>query len=147
MLKHRLSKFCSTVAIMLCVLFSGSFIQSCTDVFDDYKYDDERPKWLGSSIYDFLKGKHNGESYNYYVALIDSLDYADVLARTGSKTLFVANDSAFEEFFKNNRWGVERFEDLTKAQMKILLYSAMLDNTLQHDMLSSTGSTAGSEGT
>lgn len=137
MLKHRLSKLCSTAAIMLCVLFTGSFMQSCTDVFDDYKYDDERPKWLGSSIYDFLKGKHEGASYNYYIRIIDSLDYADVLARTGSKTLFVADDSAFVEFFKDNKWGVTRFEDLTKAQMKILLYSAMLDDAYLLDMMSS----------
>ena len=67
---------------MLCVLFSGSFIQSCTDMLDDYPYDNKRPKWLGSSIYDFLKGKHEGTSYNYYVRIIDSLDYSDVLART-----------------------------------------------------------------
>ena len=137
MLKHRLSKFCSTVAIMLCVLFSGSFIQSCTDMLDDYPYDNERPKWLGSSIYDFLKGKHEGTSYDYYVRIIDSLDYSDVLARTGSKTLFIADDSAFVEFFKDNRWGVTRFEDLTKAQMKILLYSAMLDDAYLLDMMSS----------
>lgn len=136
MLRHRLSKFSRATLVAMCVLFTGSFM-SCTDTFDDYKYDDTDPNWLGASIYDFLKGETGEHTYNNYIAIIDSLGYADVLARTGSKTLFVADDAAFEEFYRNNRWGVKSISDLSKAQMKTLLYSAMLDNTYLLDMMSS----------
>ena len=137
MLKHRLSKFGRVAFVSLCALFAGGIMQSCTDEFDDYKYDDEEPSWLGASIYDFLKGEQGARTYNYYTAIIDSLGYTDVLASTGSKTVFVADDAAFERFFQNNRWGVSSFSELSKAQMKILLYSSMLDNAYLLDMMSS----------
>ncbi len=137
MLKHRLSKFGRVAFVSLCALFAGGMMQSCTDEFDDYKYDDEEPSWLGASIYDFLKGEQGARTYNYYTAIIDSLGYTDVLASTGSKTVFVADDAAFEKFFQNNRWGVSSFNELSKAQMKILLYSSMLDNAYLLDMMSS----------
>ncbi len=137
MLKHRLSKFGHVAFVSLCALFAGGIMQSCTDEFDDYEYDDKEPSWLGASIYDFLKGEQGARTYNYYTAIIDSLGYTDVLASTGSKTVFVADDAAFEKFFQNNRWGVSSFNQLSKAQMKILLYSSMLDNAYLLDMMSS----------
>lgn len=137
MLKHRLSKFGRVAFVSLCVLFTGSVMQSCVDEFDDYPYDDEEPSWLGASIYDFLKQEKGARTYNYYTAIIDSLGYTDVLASTGSKTVFVADDAAFEKFFQNNRWGVKSFSELSKVQMKILLYSSMLDNAYLLDMMSS----------
>lgn len=147
MFKHRLSKFGRASLFAACMLIVGGSMNSCQDKLDDYKYDDEEPTWLGASIYDFLKEGSPGHTYNNFVELIDSLGEAETLAHTGSKTLFVADDIAFEEFYKNNPWGVNSVAEMTKAQMKIILKSAMLDNTLQLDMLSSTGATAGSEGT
>ncbi|MBR5455613.1 MAG: hypothetical protein IKU76_01520 [Bacteroidaceae bacterium] len=147
MFKHRLSKFGRASLFAACMLLVGGSMNSCQDKLDDYKYDDEEPTWLGASIYDFLKEGTPGHTYNNFVALIDSLGETETLAHTGSKTLFVADDAAFDEFYRNNPWGVTSVADMSKAQMKILLYSAMLDNTLQLDMLSSTGATAGSEGT
>lgn len=146
MLKHRLSKFCSTTCVALSLLFTGSFMTSCQDTFDEYSYDDEEPGWLGSSIYAFLQDetqKGGEHTYRNFIALIDSLDMTEVLAHTGSKTLFVADDAAFERFFANNRWGVKRFEDLTESQMKLLLRSAMLDNAYLLDMLSNSSVVAG----
>ena len=140
MLQHRLSKFGSTALVALCLLFTGSIMQSCNDeLFDDYKYDDEYPNWLGGSIYDALKGNHGGHTYQTYLYIIDSLNYRDVLERTGSKTLFVADDAAFEEFFANgkNRWQVSSKEELSKNQMRVLLFSSMLDNAYLLDMMSS----------
>lgn len=136
MLRHRLCKFGYAAFFALCMLFTG-VSTSCTDELDEYKYDDEYPAWLGASIYEFLKdGNHNGRTYNTLVAIIDSLDYDDVLSRTGSKTLFVADDDAFARFFQNNRWGVTGIEDLSRTQMKILLFGSMLDNTYLLDMMS-----------
>lgn len=137
MLRHRLCKFGHIMFFALCVLVTGSFMQSCTDELDEYKYDDEYPEWLGASIYDFLKdGNHNGRTYNYLISIIDTLGYDEILARTGSKTLFVADDDAFRRFFQKNEWGVTCFEDLSLTQMNILLKGSMLDNTYLLDMMS-----------
>lgn len=69
------------------------------------------------------------------VRLIDDLDYATVLSKTGSKTLFVADDDAFDEFYKNNSWGVKCYDSLTIAQKKLLLHTSMLDNPYLLEML------------
>ena len=136
MFKNCLSKF-SCALIALCALVTGGLFQSCTDVLDDYKYDDKEPSWLGSSIYAVLNDESGDRTYRNYVRIIEDLDLKDVLARTGSKTLFIADDAAFEKFFANNDWGVECYEDLTVAQKKVILYNSMLDNAYLLDMLSS----------
>ena len=146
MFKHRLSKFGRASLLAVCMLLVGGSFQSCQDWLDDYKYDDEEPKWLGASIYDFLKEGVPGHSYNCYVELIDSLELKTVLAHTGSNTLFVADDAAFERFFENNPWGVKSISDMSKAQMKVLFRSSMLDNALLLDMMASTGPNSGDEG-
>ena len=147
MFKHRLSKFGKATLFMACMLLVGGSLNSCQDVFDTYKYDDEEPTWLGASIYDFLKKGTPGHTYDCFIELIDSLGEKETLAHTGSKTLFVADDAAFERFFENNPWGVKSISEMTKAQMKILLYSSMLDNAMLLDMLSSTGTSTSAEGT
>jgi hypothetical protein len=93
---------------------------------DDYLYDDNEPEWLGSSIYDYLK---SSENYTYYTRLIEEVeDYKEVLSKTGSKTLFVADDKAFEEFFKNNMWNVSSYDNLNLTQKKLILKFSMIDN-------------------
>lgn len=72
-----------------------------------YDLDERSPAWLGESIYDYLA--HDGH-YNYTVRLIQGLNYQDVLGRTGSKTLFVADDDAWDRFFKNNVFGAHSYE-------------------------------------
>jgi uncharacterized surface protein with fasciclin (FAS1) repeats len=108
---------------LLIILAAGILLfSSCAD---DYPYDDKEPDWLGSSIYDYLESDGN---YTNYVRLIDDLGYKEVLSLTGSKTLFVAKDSAFVEFYKNNPWGVTSYEQLTIPQKKYLLYFSMINN-------------------
>lgn len=102
---------------------------------DDYFYDDTNPSWLGSSIYEYLEGQGN---YTNFVKLINDLDYREVLARTGSKTLFVANDDAFNTFYQNNAWGVRSYDQLTKSQKKLLLNGVMINNSYLLEMMSST---------
>lgn len=138
----------------LAVVMGG--LTACTD---DYDLDDEGnyPSWLGGSIYEALKNPESLNSdgkevlsgtFSNYVRLIDDLGYAETLGKTGSKTVFPANDEAFGRFFQNNSWGVTRYEDLTEAMKKQLLYSSMLDNALLVEMLSnvSNGSTAVTQG-
>ena len=106
-------------------------IYSCKD---DYRLDDETPSWLGSSIYEYLEQQG---SYSNFVKLIDDLNYKEVLARTGSKTLFVADDAAFDTFFKQNPWGVHSYGELTQSQKKLLLGTAMINNAYLLEMMSS----------
>ena len=111
---------------------------------DDYDWDDGDPTWLGSSIYEYLEGKGN---YTNFVRLINDLDYREVLARTGSKTLFVADDDAFNTFYQNNSWGVHSYEQLTRNQKKLLLNSAMVNNAYLLEMMSSTKAGSGDNAT
>ena len=80
---------------------------------EGYDLAENDPDWLGSSIYDYLRSEGN---YSNVVRMIDDLGYSDVLAKTGSKTLFVADDAAFSRFYQNNSWGVRSYEELSLAQ-------------------------------
>ena len=102
---------------------------------DGYELAEEDPSWLGSSIYDYLKSDGN---YSNMVKLVDDLGYADVLAKTGSKTLFVADDDAFNRFYQKNDWGVHSYAELSYAQKKLLLYGSMINNACQVAYLSSS---------
>lgn len=126
-------------AVMLAAMCGG--LTSCTD---DYKLDDDGVSPGYISIYALLQNPeqldgqehHLTGTFRYYLRLADDLGYAEVFNRTGSKTIFPANDEAFERFFRNNTWGVGRYEDLTEQQKKMLLYGSMIDNALLTGMLS-----------
>ena len=121
-------------ALCLLLITCGT-TYSCSD---NYDLDTTTPGFLGGSIYSELKNR--GEFTNV-IKLIDDLDYAEVLDRTGSKTLFVAGDSAFTAFFASNDWkdasgnAVRSYEQLSQAQKRLLLYSSMLDNAYLTEML------------
>lgn len=120
---------------LLCVGMLSSCIDKNEEVDEDVK-----PDWLGSSIYDELANPKEGNlegTFSTYLWLVDQLDYKEVLSRTGSKTVFPANDEAFDRFFASEPWpGVKSKEDLTEAQKKILLYTSMLDNAMLVNMMS-----------
>ena len=112
-----------------------------TGCSDRFKLDDDgnSPSWLGNSIYEELKNPNPENltgSFNYFLRLADDLGYQETLDKTGSKTVFVANDEAFERFFKSNTWGVKSFEQLSLAQKKQLFFGSMLDNAMLVEMLS-----------
>lgn len=104
------------------ILIVGFGIMSCED---DYLYTKEEPEWLGESIYDYLKSEKN---YSTYLKLVEEVGYKEVLSKTGSKTIFVSNDEAFDRFFSNNSWGVSSYEQLTMGQKKIIMNFGMIDN-------------------
>lgn len=124
--KGTLSRFARLLPALLVV---SLLLVSC----DKYPYDDKEPDWLGASIYDYLKTDGH---FTNYTRLIEDLGYTEVLSRTGSKTLFVANDSAFTEFYKSNQWGATSYEKLTLAQKKLILNFSMINNAYLIDMLS-----------
>lgn len=116
--------------LWISLIIGTAFFVSCKD---DYIYDDQEPEWLGASIYDYLKQNGN---YNYYVAIIDELEYTEVLQKTGSKTVFVADDAAFDRFFQDNAWGVSSFEQMTIAQKKLILNFGTINNAYLIETLS-----------
>ena len=128
-----MKKFFFCVSLVLTGLMT-----SCIDKNEEVDAN-SKPSWLGESIYAELKnpsahGLLSG-TFKNYLQLIDDLGYAEVLNRTGSKTVFPANDDAFERFFASNDWGVKSYRDLSDVQKKLLLYSSMLDNALLVGML------------
>ena len=125
----RLSAVCLALAGM------GGLV-SCSE----YDLDEETPAGWDRSIYSWLNEQGN---FTTMVKLIDDLNYSEVLAKTGSKTLFAADDAAFERFFKNNSWGVGKYEDLNTTQKRKLLFGAMINNSYQVQALSSTPNASG----
>lgn len=128
-----MKKFFVCISLVLTGLMA-----SCVDKFQEVDAD-SKPSWLGESIYAELKNANQERlsgTFSNYVRLIDDLGYAETLNRTGSKTIFPANDEAFARFFQKNEWGVTSYEQLTTSQKKLLLYSSMLDNALLVNMLS-----------
>ena len=116
--------------IAACGLLIGtSMLQGCKD--DDVLTG--QPSWLGNSIYERLK--EDGQ-YKTMVWLIDDLGQREVLSHTGSKTLFAANDSAFQQWFAHNNWGVSSYDQLTLSQKKLLLNNSMINNAYLIELMS-----------
>ncbi len=105
-------------------------MNSCSE----YDLDQRDPEGWGESIYSWLSENGN---YTNTVRMIDDLGYKEVLAKTGSKTLFVADDNAYERFFNNNSWGVRSYGQLSTSQKKLLLFGSMMDNSMQLSSLPS----------
>ena len=110
-------------------LVGGAALTSC----QEYDLDEKSPEGWGNSIYSWLDGQGN---YTNTVKMINDLNYQEVLGKTGSKTLFVADDAAYERFFSNNPWGAKSYNDLTAPQKKMLLFGNMLGNSIQLNSLS-----------
>lgn len=121
-------------------------LSSCVDK-NELVDESTMPSWLGSSIYGELSNpdpaKGLSGTFRTYLRLVDDLGYSETLNRTGSNTVFPANDEAFDRFFASNDWGVSRYEDLTASQKKMLLYSSMLNNAILVEMLSNVSSADG----
>ena len=120
---------------------------------DEFILDDEKPSWLNSSIYESLEQKGN---FRTYLKLLADKDVnpenmrplTDVLSRTGSKTVFVANDSAWDAFFaanallpESNPWHyATSYDKLSQAQKKLLIHTSMLNNAIVMENLASSES-------
>ena len=121
--RSPMRKWACTMAV---ALVGGAFLAGC----HEYDLDERMPDGWGSSIYSWLQEQGN---YTNTVRLISDLGYQEVLGKTGSKTVFVADDAAYAAFYKDgaNPWGVRSYEQLTLAQKKLLLFGSMLDNSMQ----------------
>ena len=129
------------MAVVVCGLLMGAWsLQSCKD---DSILLTGQPEWLGNSIYERLQEDGN---YTTLLRLVDDLGQTEVLRHTGSKTLFAANDSAFQAWYGNNSWGVSRYEQLSSAQKKLLLNNSMVNNAYLIELLSNVSGNPPMEG-
>lgn len=128
-------------------LYASLFCLGLVSCQKDYLVPEgELPSWLGESIYKELQqSSHLEGTFNTYCRLIDDMGYADVLSRTGSKTIFPANDEAFARFFDggNNKFGARSYDELTRSQKAELLFSTMLDNAILVGSLSNQQNSSG----
>lgn len=116
------------------------------------------PEWLGTSIYEELESRGD---YSVTLALINSSpvaqdNYREMLSRTGSKTLFVADDNAWQRFFDKNKklssenpWStitsVESFNASgNELKVRRLMKGMMLNNAYVLDLLGNLSSDASS---
>ena len=105
-------------------------VGSCSDEALDREND--QPSGL-NSLYGYVS---DNAEFSTFKQLIEDLGIQEELSRTGSMTLFVANDDAFDEFYKSNVFGAKSYAELTKTQKNILLKSAMISNPYTTSMLS-----------
>ena len=147
---NRLSKWRRHSSRVVCLLAACGLMYACKD---EFILDDEKPSWLNSSIYESLEEKGNFRTYLKLLADKDvnpegMRSLKDVLSRTGSKTVFVANDSAWNAFFdanaklpEANPWHyATSYENLSQAQKKLLIHTSMLNNAIVMENLASSQS-------
>lgn len=126
-------KMCRRLLLGGSLLVAGLGIYSCSDTYD---LGEKQPSGL-NNIYGYMKEQGN---YSNYLQLIEDLGQAEILSKTGSKTMFIADDDAFAKFYASNSWGVKSYGELSLAQKKLLLNSSMIDNPYSTSMLSSAES-------
>lgn len=130
-MKRHQQRFSHWSAALVGLMILGS-TPGCSD---DYKYENSDPDFLGASIYDYLKEQGN---FTTYLRLVDDLNYREVLALTGSKTVFPSDDEAWERFFRSNSYGVQSYGQLSPAQKRQLLGASMINMAYLSNMLSNT---------
>lgn len=129
-IRNKASRLFRLIAYMLLPLAGSGWLGVSCSEKDELM---DEPSWLGNSIYEWLQEKGN---YNYTLRLIGDLGQVDVLSKTGSKTLFVADDATYDAFFASNDWGVSKYDDLTEAQKKLLFNSSMINNAYLVELMS-----------
>lgn len=93
------------------------------------------PDWLGESIYDELSRQGN---FSIYLHIVDDLGQKDFLQKTGSVTVFVADDDAYRAWFQAH--GTDE-NHLSIDMKKWLFNSSMLNNAYVLDMLTNAPGT------
>lgn len=134
----------SVSKVFLCIALCLPLWSSCKD---DYIYDNEEPDWLGANIYDYLQSRGEFQSY---LALVNSFNTGEmplpeVLRRTGSKTVFPANDEAYARYFASKGLTgdpVELIQNLPDSEKRYLFNSTMLNMAYLSNMLANVSSDA-----
>ena len=152
---NRFKQWSKSKTLIVCLAALGGGFFSCTD---DYTLDEEKPSFLNSSIYETLEESGN---HKMFLQLINDkelnasansdggkTELAEILSKTGSRTVFAANDDAWTKFFEanaqlpeTNPWHyATSYDKLSKAQKLLLLNTSMLPNAIvMENLASSTG--------
>lgn len=139
-MKDRFTKLGTSMLGALCLLSTCGLTVSC---HDDYDLPNHKPSFLGESIYDELASRSD-RTFNTTLRLVNDLNYQDVLAKTGSLTLFVADDDAYKQFFATTKWTdgagnpIRSYEQLSTNQKRYLFNNAMLSNPYLLEMMCNT---------
>lgn len=125
-LKLRFARLAGSVSA---VFLLGGIMTSCQDELLT-----GQPSWLGESIYAELESRGN---FTETLKLINaqSEDYASVLKKTGSRTLFVADDAAWARFYQNNPWGVKSLDQMSEAQKRLVFKGNMIKSAYLVELL------------
>jgi len=140
-LKRRLARGAGHASAALLLVGAVLSMSSCEDDLLT-----GTPSWLGSSIYEELESRGN---FQTTLALINDPDlsetnYPEMLRRTGSMTLFVADDAAWNRYLSAR--GISSVNRLPKAEKKNLLKAAMINNAYLIELLSNTPGDPPTEG-
>ena len=142
-LKRRLAKDAGYAFAALLLLGSVLSFSSCKDELLT-----GMPEWLGSSIYEELEERGQ---FTQTLALINDPDLADahypeLLRLTGSMTIFVADDAAWNRYLSKR--GLSSVSQLSKSEKKTLLKASMVNSAYLIELMDNVpnGSTDPSEG-
>ncbi len=115
-------KFVFRIVAML--TFAALFYE-CTDKYARY----EDPPWFKGTNIETLEKAGN---CTQFLALMDKADYRTAI-ESQMFTLFVPNDSSFEEYYK--KIGISSIDDMTRQQAEELFGQFMLINPRSRDQL------------
>ena len=138
-MKDRFNQLGTAMLGALCLLSTCGITYSCSD----NDLDEKKPAFLGASIYDELNNRTD-RTFKTTIRLVNDLGYKDVLSKTGSLTLFVADDKAYEHFFQTTTWKdgngnpIRSYDQLSTNQKRVLLNNSMLNNAYVMEKLSNT---------
>ncbi|MBR4643917.1 MAG: hypothetical protein IKO73_01985 [Bacteroidaceae bacterium] len=152
---NRLSKWRRQSSRMICLMAACGLMYACKD---EFLLDDQKPGWLNTSIYESLQKSGNfttylrllGDSSIYYMGEKKDPELGwpleKMLRKTGSKTVFVADDDAWKAFFEKNKtlpegnpWhNATCYENLSVAQKRLMIHTSMLNNAIVMENLASS---------
>lgn len=151
-MKNRFDTFGKYASRALCLMSLCGLVWACKD---EYTLDDEKPSWLSQSIYSYLEQEGK---YQTYLRLVNDPDLnpanaaplREELGRTGSRTVFVTDDAAWQDFFSNNAklpetnpWhGATSYERLSPTQKKLLYKGSQFTNAMVTENLASEEGTS-----
>lgn len=115
-------------------LFLGMTLSLCSCSDND---DWGKPAWLGESIYDELQSRGN---FSIYLGMAEDLGQTDFLKKTGSVTVFAADDESMRAYFKEH--GIDE-NHIPASTKKYLFNSSMLANAYVLDMLTNQPGSGG----
>lgn len=128
--KRRLVNRASRAFAALMLLGGTMSLSSCKDDLLT-----GMPEWLGSSIYEELEERGQ---FTQTLALINDPDlaeahYPELLRLTGSMTMFVADDAAWQRYLSKR--GLTSVSQLSRAEKRRLLKSSMINSAYLIELL------------